>query len=194
MLAVSLESFALYQEEQAWTWEHMALTRGRPVYGSARGKEALAELIRSALDRPRDPTKLVADVVAMRSAMAEHKPPTGPFDIKLGEGGLVDLEFAVHLLQLRHRIGLDPHLEVALAALHEAGLVGADIDPALRLLTRMLVMSRLVSPGSTEPPDATKPLVAAACAMAGWDALLAAHDDARQRIRKLWRAVAESHR
>ncbi len=190
MLAVSLESFALYQNEKAWTWEHMALTRGRPVYGSPDGKEALAGLIRAALDRPRDPAKLVADVVAMRSEMAAHKPPSGPFDIKLGEGGLVDLEFAVHTLQLRHRIGLDPHLEVALAALGAAGLVGADADPALRLLTRMLVMSRLVSPNSAEPPDATKPLVATACGMEDWDALLAAHDDARQRIGKLWRDVA----
>jgi glutamate-ammonia-ligase adenylyltransferase len=121
--------------------------------------------------------------------MQAHKPASGPFDIKLGEGGLVDLEFAVHALQLRHRIGLDPHLETALAALEGAGHVGPDVDPALRLLTRMLVMARLVSPNSAEPPDATKPLVAAACGHPDWSALLAAHDDARQRIGKLWRQV-----
>jgi glutamate-ammonia-ligase adenylyltransferase len=190
MFAVSLDSFARYQGEQAWTWEHMALTRGRPVYGSAEGKKALASVIEAALDRPRDPDRLVADVMAMRAEMEAHKPPSGPFDIKLGAGGLVDLEFAVHTLQLRHRIGLDPHLEVALAALEAAGLVGSDVDPALRLLTRMLVMSRLVSPNSAEPPEATRPLVAAACGMADWDALLAAHDDARQRIRRLWLEVA----
>ncbi|MGZ8998554.1 MAG: bifunctional [glutamate--ammonia ligase]-adenylyl-L-tyrosine phosphorylase/[glutamate--ammonia-ligase] adenylyltransferase, partial [Allosphingosinicella sp.] len=55
MLAVSVESFEQYQIERAWTWEHMALTRGRPVFGSPEGKTALAELIRAALDRPRDP-------------------------------------------------------------------------------------------------------------------------------------------
>ena len=190
LLAVSLESFERYQREQAWTWEHMALTRARPVYGSAEGRAALGLVIRDTLDRPRDPIALVADVVAMRREMTSHKPPSGPFDIKLGEGGLVDLEFAVHTLQLRHRIGLDPHLEVALAALEAEGQVGADIDPALRLLTRMLVMARLVSPSSAEPPDATKPLVAAACGHADWDVLLAAHDDARQRISELWGEVA----
>jgi glutamate-ammonia-ligase adenylyltransferase len=190
LLAVSLPSFADYQSEQAWTWEHMALTRGRPVYGSAEGRSALAGVIEATLSRPRDPKKLVADVTAMRGEMEAHKPPSGPFDIKLGEGGLVDLEFAVHTLQLRHRIGLHPHLEVALAELERAGLVGADIDPALRLLTRMLVMSRLVSPSSAEPPEATRPLVAAACGHESWEALLAAHDDARQRIRALWRGVA----
>ena len=168
----------------------MALLRGRPVHGSAAGKAALADVILAILSEPRDPDKVTADVVRMRSDIALHKPPAGPFDIKLGPGGLVDLEFAVHALQLRHRIGLDPHLEVALEALADAGLVSEAIDPALRLLTRMLVMFRLVAPSSGEPPEATRPLVAQACGLADWKALLAAHDQARQRISALWRDVA----
>jgi glutamate-ammonia-ligase adenylyltransferase len=190
MLAVSLESFARYQSEQAWTWEHMALTRARPVFGSAEGRGALQAVIDSTLAKPRDPARLVADAVAMRAEMASHKAPKGRFDIKLGPGGLVDLEFAVHTLQLRHNIGLHPHLEEALEALAAAGLVSEEIDPALRLLTRMLVMFRLVSPASDEPPDETKPLVAAACGLPDWNALLAAHDAARQRVAELWRRVA----
>ena len=69
-----------------------------------------------------------------------------------------------------------------------------EIDPALRLLTRMLVMFRLVSPESDEPPDETKPLVAAACGHAEWNALLAAHDAARQRVAELWRRVASGEK
>jgi len=126
----------------------------------------------------------------MRAEMASHKAARGRFDIKLGSGGLVDLEFAVHALQLKHNIGLHPHLEDALEELVAAGLVSDEIDPALRLLTRMLVMFRLVSPESDEPPDETKPLVAAACGLADWNALLAAHDAARQRVAELWRRVA----
>jgi glutamate-ammonia-ligase adenylyltransferase len=190
MLAVSLESFAHYQCEQAWTWEHMALLRARPIYGSPEARAALGEVIHETLRTPRDGKALVADVAGMRSDIAKHKPPSGPFDVKLGPGGLVDLEFGVHTLQLRHGIGLDPHLEVALAALHEAGLVGAEIDPALRLLTSILVMFRLVSPNSAEPPEATRPLVARACGLADWDALLAAHDAARQRVSALWARVS----
>ncbi|HEX8572666.1 MAG TPA: bifunctional [glutamine synthetase] adenylyltransferase/[glutamine synthetase]-adenylyl-L-tyrosine phosphorylase [Allosphingosinicella sp.] len=190
MLAVSLESFARYQSEQAWTWEHMALTRARPVFGSAEGRAQLQAVIDETLSRPRDPARLVADAVAMRAEIASHKAPRGRFDIKLGAGGLVDLEFAVHTLQLRHNIGLHPHLEDALENLAAAGLVSDEIDPALRLLTRMLVMFRLVSPASDEPPDETKPLVAAACGHADWNALLAAHDAARQRVAELWRRVA----
>jgi glutamate-ammonia-ligase adenylyltransferase len=190
MLAVSLESFERYQSDQAWTWEHMALTRARPVFGSADGRSALQAVIDSTLARPRDPERLVADAVAMRTEMAAHKGARGRFDIKLGPGGLVDLEFAVHTLQLRHNIGLHPHLEDALEELAAAGLVGEDIDPALRLLTRMLVMFRLVSPASDEPPDETKPLVAAACGLADWNALLAAHDAARQSVAELWKSVS----
>jgi len=189
MLAVSLEAFAAYQRDQAWSWEHMALTRARPVYGSADGRGALKAVVDATLSQTRDCARLIADAAAMRRDMAAHKPARGRFDIKLGDGGLVDLEFAVHTLQLCHRIGLDPHLEVALAALYEAGLVSAEIDPALRLLTRILVMFRLVSPGSSDPPEATRPLVAEACGYPDWNALLAAHDAARQRVKALWRDV-----
>jgi glutamate-ammonia-ligase adenylyltransferase len=190
LIAVSLPSFAEYQGERAWTWEHMALTRARPVYGSAEGRAALQRIIDETLGLERDPAKVTMDAVQMRAEMARHKPASGPFDIKLGEGGLVDLEFAVHTLQLRQHVGLHAHLEDALAELAAAGLVSEEIDPALRLLTRMLVILRLVSPSSAEPPVASRALVAKACGLPDWEALLAAHDEARQRVLTLWRAVA----
>ena len=190
MIAVSVASFAEYQQERAWTWEHMALTRARPVYGSAKTRAEIEQVIDRALRKPRDPAALIADAVAMRREMAAHKPPSGPFDIKLGEGGLVDLEFAVHALQLKHGIGLHPRLEHALSDLAGAGLVPGDTEPAARLLTKMLVMFRLVSPSAEEPPPASRDLIARACGLADWQTLLAAHDQARQRIGALWREVA----
>jgi glutamate-ammonia-ligase adenylyltransferase len=190
LLAISVESFAAYQAERAWTYEHMALTRARPVFGSAAGKAELEAVIGGVLGGQRDPDKLVADAVRMRRDMRAHNPPGGPFDIKRGEGGLIDLEFAVHLLQLEHRIGLHPHLEDALADLEAAGLVGAEIDPALRLLTRILVILRLVSPSSAVPPEPSRPLVARACGFDGWEALLEAHDRARETVRNFWARVS----
>jgi glutamate-ammonia-ligase adenylyltransferase len=190
MLAVSLEGFERYQSEQAWTWEHMALLRARPLFGSEAGKAALQRVIAATLARPRDAGRTTADAVRMRQDIARHKPPQGPFDIKRGAGGLIDLEFAVHTLQLRTGLGLHPHLEDAIADLLEAGLVTAHTDPDLRLLTRMLVMFRLVSPGGREPPEATREVVAQACGLADWKALLEAHDAARQRIAELWARVA----
>ena len=94
------------------------------------------------------------------------------------------------MLQLRHRIGLDPHLEIALAALGEAGLVSAEIDPALRLLTRILVILRLVSPSSAIPAPPSRPLVARASGFADWEALVEAHDAARRTVRAFWLDVS----
>jgi glutamate-ammonia-ligase adenylyltransferase len=190
MLAVSLEGFEKYQREQAWTWEHMALLRARPLFGSETGRAQLRQAIDAVLRQPRDAAKSVADAALMRAEIARHRPPTGPFDIKKGPGGLIDLEFAVQTLQLTRGVGLHPHLEEALADLAAAGLVTPDIDPALRLLTRMLVMFRLVSPKAAEPPEATRPLVARACGLPDWDSLLAAQGEARQRIGQLWARVA----
>lgn len=192
LLAVSLESFAAYQRDHAWTFEHMALTRARPVYGSAGGRAALQAIVDEALRRPRDPRALVADAVRMRGEVARHKPPAGPFDIKMSDGGLVDLEFAIHTLQLRERIGIDPRLERAIPVLAEAGFVTPEIGDALRLLTAMLVTMRLVSPASAEPPEASRALVARACGLDDWDALLAAHDAARQSVSALWQSIART--
>ncbi|HEX4737644.1 MAG TPA: bifunctional [glutamate--ammonia ligase]-adenylyl-L-tyrosine phosphorylase/[glutamate--ammonia-ligase] adenylyltransferase [Allosphingosinicella sp.] len=191
LLAVSVESFERYQKERAWTWEHMALLRARPVYGSETDKAALERIVRETLGRQRDAAGLVEDAVRMRREIAIHKPPTGPFDIKRGDGGLIDLEFAIHTLQLKTRIGLHPRLEDAIADLTGAGLVPEDTNAALCLLTAMLVMFRLVAPRSEEPPEATRPVVAVACGYPDWESLLAAHDQARQRVTALWRHVAE---
>src|ERR1044072_4963812 len=142
----------------------MAPPRPRPVYGAAEGRAELAAIVLNVLEQKRDPDKLVADAVKMRRDMRAHNPPGGPFDIKRGEGGLIDLEFAVHVLQLRHGIGLHPHLEDALADLHAAGLAGAGIDPALRLLTRILLILRRVSPSAAAPAESSGRRGARACA------------------------------
>ncbi len=175
LIAISLPSFAEYQQERAWTWEHMALTRARPVYGSEEGRAALRKVVDGILLRPRDAALVTADAAKMRAEMATHKPANGPYDIKLGDGGLVDLEFAVQVLQLRHRTGLHPQLDRAVAELAVEGLIPSQIEEAHRLLTRMLVTFRLVSPTSDMPPEATRPLVARACGMPDWESLLAAH-------------------
>jgi len=192
LLAISLDTFADYQRHKAWTFEHMALTRARPVYGSAADKAALAAIVADVLNLERDPARVAADAERMRLEIARHKKPSGPFDIKLGAGGLVDLEFAIHTLQLSHRTGLVPRISDAIALLAEAGLVPPEIADAHRLLTRMLITLRLVSPDSAEPPPASRDLVARACGTGGWEELLAAHDDARQRIKALWGAVTKT--
>jgi glutamate-ammonia-ligase adenylyltransferase len=190
LLAASVESFAEYQRSSAWTWEHMALARARPVFGSAEARASVAAIIDETLRRPRDDDALVADAVKMRGDIARHKPPAGPFDVKLVDGGLVDAEFTVHILQLRHGIGLDPRLDGAIGLLIAAGKLSPAMAEAHRLLTRMLVTLRLVAPQGSEPAAVSQPLVARACGLESWSALEAAYADARATVAAEWRRIA----
>ncbi len=185
-LAVSFDSFARYQREDAWTWEHMALTRARPLTGSAAAQAALKGVIASVLGRPRDPATLKADVLKMRAEMAAHKPPRGILDAKLLRGGLVDLEFLIHFLQLRDRTGFDPDLGEAAETLANAGLLPAPARDALALMTRLLIAARLLAPDSEVPPAAAAAALAEACGYPDLPALLRAFDAARQEVAAAW--------
>jgi glutamate-ammonia-ligase adenylyltransferase len=125
----------------------------------------------------------------MRAEMAQHKAPSGPLDVKLARGGLVDLEFLVHYLQLRERTALDPHLGRAVAGLGAAGLVPASLHAAQDLLARLLVVVRLVAPDGRYPPEASRAIVARACGEADWPALLGAVLAARREIAACWHTV-----
>ncbi|SCW67330.1 glutamate-ammonia-ligase adenylyltransferase [Sphingobium faniae] len=190
LLAVSLDSFARYQREEAWDWEHLALTRARPVFGSPQGRAALDAILSETLERPRDFDDLARHAVKMRADIAKHKPPASDLDVKLVPGGLVDLEFLIHISQFRYGMAFDPNLGQALAELVEAGHLPRDLIDAHDLITRYLVVSRLVSPKSTEPREASRPLVARACGMESWDALLDSYAHARQSVRDAWDALA----
>ena len=190
LLAVSLDSFAKYQREDAWDWEHLALTRARPVFGSPQARKALNAILAETLKRPRDFDDLARHAVKMRADIAKHKPPVGEMDVKLVPGGLVDLEFLIHISQFRHGMAFDPDLGKALAELVEAGHLPSDLIAAHDLITRYLVVSRLVSPKSTEPREASRELVARACGMESWGALLDSYAHARQSVRDTWNALA----
>lgn len=188
-IAVSLESFARYQREDAWTWEHMALCRARPLFGTEDDCAALSAIIADVLHRPRDPEKLRADVLSMRSEMAQHKTPSGPLDVKLARGGLVDLEFLVHYLQLRERTALDPDLGRAVDGLIAAGLLPPPLRAAHDLLARLLIVVRLVAPDGRYPPEVSRAIVARACGLADWPGLLIAVLAARRNIAACWHTV-----
>jgi len=188
-IAVSLDSFDRYQREEAWTWEHMALCRARPLFGSARDRAALSTIIDKVLHTERDADDLRTAVLDMRAEMARHKPPKGPLDVKLARGGLVDLEFIVHFLQLGRGIAIEPDLGEAVSALAAAGLLSAEARAAHDLLARLLVVIRLVAPDGAFPPPASRAIVARACGMADWDALLAAIAAARATIATAWATV-----
>lgn len=193
LISVTLDAFERYQKEDAWVWEHMALTRARPVYGSTEARGAAQAIIDAVLHAPRDASKLAQEAVKMRADMAQHKPPKGPLDAKLIDGGLVDLEFATHVTQLTEGTALVPQLDAALGLLVAEGLAPSDIIDAHALMSRMLITLRLVCPDCIEPPEATKSVIARACQMDNWDKLLAHYDAARQSVRAWWTDVGGAH-
>ncbi len=99
-IASSLEAFRRYHDEDAWTWEHMALTRARPIAGDAALAGEVTEIIRATLCRRRDRDALVQDVADMRERMAKEHKTTSPWEVKHLPGGLVDIEFVAQYLQL----------------------------------------------------------------------------------------------
>jgi glutamate-ammonia-ligase adenylyltransferase len=188
MLCVSLDSFAQYQHEEAWTWEHMALTRARVVFGP---EEKVQVIIADVLGKHREADKLRKDIVDMRAEMAEHKPPKGILDVKLGAGGLVDAEFCIHALQLEHCKAFHPQLGMAAEALVDTGHLPPDFAQAQALLTRLLVMLRLVAPDSETPTEPAQALVAKALGFADWASMIVAVVGAKATISDVWQSYKE---
>ncbi len=101
-IATSLEAFTLYQKDQAWTWEQMALTRARVIAGDPGLGETITDEIKAILTRRRDDSLLRNDVLNMRARLARGHPPSSSWDVKYRNGGLIDVEFIAQYLQLRH--------------------------------------------------------------------------------------------
>ncbi|WP_420959921.1 bifunctional [glutamine synthetase] adenylyltransferase/[glutamine synthetase]-adenylyl-L-tyrosine phosphorylase [Brucella sp. IR073] len=92
-VATHIASFSKYQRTEAWTWEHMALTRARAIAGDKAFLNCIAGEIDAILALPRDPAKIAKDVAEMRALIEEEKPPRDIWDLKLKPGGIIDLEF-----------------------------------------------------------------------------------------------------
>ncbi len=134
-LATGLEAFRRYNDELAWTWEHMSLTRARAVAGSAELAAAIGPIVRDILVRARDPDRLVADVDDMRRRIAEAHKAASPLDLKHRRGGMIDIEFIAQYLLLReaaeHADVLRQNTRAALEALRHAGALAEDAAETL---------------------------------------------------------------
>jgi len=99
-VAVTLERLKTYHETQAWTFEHMALTRARFIAGSQSLGGRAEAIIREILTTQRDLVKLATDALDMRARLASAKPVKDPWSLKQVRGGLVDLEYIAQVLEL----------------------------------------------------------------------------------------------
>ncbi|MBC8717817.1 bifunctional [glutamine synthetase] adenylyltransferase/[glutamine synthetase]-adenylyl-L-tyrosine phosphorylase [Ochrobactrum sp. Marseille-Q0166] len=107
-VATHIESFGKYQRSEAWTWEHMALTRARPIHGDADFIDFIKDEIDDVLSSRADTQKIAKDVREMRDLIYEQKPPRDDWDFKLKPGGIVDLEFIAQFAVLIGKVTKHP--------------------------------------------------------------------------------------
>ncbi|CUW40559.1 Glutamate-ammonia-ligase adenylyltransferase [Magnetospirillum sp. XM-1] len=165
-IASSLEAFRRYQEEAAWTWEHMALTRARVVAGDPALAARVEAIIRQTLTRPRDGAKLLADVADMRERMAKEHKAGSIWEVKHLRGGLVDIEFTAQYLQLAHGPAhpemLDSNTAGALDKAAQAGVLDradcATLTEALRLWSAVQTVLRQTIAGGFDEHTAPRGL------------------------------------
>ena len=181
-LATALSSFIDYQIRDAWTWEHMALTRARVISGPADLRAKVEAAIAAVLGHPRDAAKITADVLDMRERIAAGKGTEDIWDLKQVRGGLVDIEFVAQYLQLVHAAEnpgvLDTNTCAALAKLSDAGYLNAGdreiLTSAARLFTTLTGLVRLLTDGpflAAGAPEGVKDRLAIAVTSPSFSAL-----------------------
>ncbi|MFT4183660.1 MAG: bifunctional [glutamine synthetase] adenylyltransferase/[glutamine synthetase]-adenylyl-L-tyrosine phosphorylase [Rhizobium sp.] len=171
-VATRINSFEKYQREEAWTWEHMALSRARLLCGDEELVLNAERIIGEVLSTKRDIAKIARDVVEMRNLIEQEKPPESIWDMKLVSGGLVDIEFIAQYLRLiapARGVGIDAN---GLSTGEALKLLGAslmdrnDLDlclEALNLYTELSQLIRLCVDGAFDPAKAPSGLIELVC-------------------------------
>ena len=153
-VATSLDAFAGYQRTEAWTWEHLALTRARVVAGPADLSADVEALRRAVLTEKAGGPTVTADVADMRARIAAARAPDGPWDAKIGPGRLQDVELCAQSLALRAGAAARTVAD-QIAAGVAAGLLDAAearaLTDAARLFWQLQAAARLLTGGTLAP-------------------------------------------
>jgi glutamate-ammonia-ligase adenylyltransferase len=195
-VATSVASFESYQHDEAWTWEHLALTRARVVSGAPALAARVETVIRDVLRIRRDVGALASDVVNMRGAIAAEKGEGARWDLKYAAGGLIDLEFIAQFLQLAHAAAAPDILDTTTASVFDKALRGGILAiedaevlrPATRLYQGLGQVLRLC--GAAAPLDpksggtALTELLARAADVPDFTTLEAHLADTQERVRR----------
>lgn len=164
-LATQLAGFEAYYDVahgDAWTWEHMALTRARTVFGPDPLRRRVDQMIQDRLCQRRDPAVVLPAVASMRNRIAREYPGKSPWDVKYREGGLVDVEFTAQTLQILHAADapgvLAGNTGAALSRCRDAGVLSSELAASLLeahgLWMRLQAVIRLTTPGGVFNEDA----------------------------------------
>ena len=171
-VATRINSFEKYQREEAWTWEHMALSRARLICGDEELVNDAERVIGEVLSTKRDVTKIAKDVREMRALIEQEKPAESIWDLKLIPGGLIDIEFIAQYLRLIapvRGVGIDAN---GLSTAEALKLLGGslmdrnDLDvclKALHLYTEVSQLIRLCIDGTFDPKNTPSGLIELVC-------------------------------
>ena len=162
-IACSLAAFESYQHEQAWTWEHQALTRARVIWANGGLDDSFTRIRTSVLTRPRDRAALAGDIRQMRDRIRQAHGSSDMWSIKHKPGGLLDVEFIAQYLQLAHASEHPGILAGDLTAVFEAagraGLLdrttAGELGDAARLWQNLQGILRLTAEGDFDQETAT---------------------------------------
>jgi len=176
-IATSLTGWRQYYERDSWTWEHMALTRARAIAGDPDLRVRIEAAVRDTLCAPRDPDKLLVDVLEMRQRIERERPAKTIWSVKFLHGGLTDLEFLAQYLLLRHAAAhpeiLDGKTQAVFANLAAAGLLQAEqaslLIGATRLVRQIQGMLRLTAAPAFDADQGSESLKSALARAAGLD-------------------------
>ncbi|MCW1917956.1 glutamine-synthetase adenylyltransferase [Rhodobacter sp. KR11] len=152
-VATGIASFAAYQRDEAWTWEHLALTRARVLAGPVELAAEVEGLRRQVLAEKGQGARVRADVAEMRARLAEAKPAQGPWEAKNGPGRLMDIELCAQTLAL---MAASParSLDRQLASdrgRHLSQTEKQGLEEAARLFWQLQAAGRLLSDRALDP-------------------------------------------
>ncbi len=171
-VATRINAFGKYQREEAWTWEHMALSRARLICGDESLIGEAESIISDVLSKKRDIAKVAHDVAEMRELIEKEKAPDNAWDLKLIPGGVVDVEFiAQYLALIAPAKGVDISVNglttgAALKALGDKLMASADLDACLEaftLYTELSQLIRLCIDAHFDPKEAPAGLIELVC-------------------------------
>ena len=148
-VATSWQSFKSYQQEQAWVWEHLALTRARVIAGPQDVARDVTAFIRKIILRPRDVSEVTAEVAQMRARIQEAKSSQGLYETKIGPGRLQEVELLAQAGALLSDVS-ETSTDAGLKAGAEVGLISSTDADALRTAAALYydvhTVVRLLSP------------------------------------------------
>ena len=202
-VATALARFTDYQENEAWTWEYLALTRARPVAGDPHLANQVEALIRNVLCRPQDRDQVAKNVLEMRQRIDDEKGTDNHWDLKTYPGGLIDIEFLTQFLQLIHAAArpaiLKTNTMLALRALEAAGVLAVDhaeiLRAACRLYHDLTQVSRLCVVNDVDvenAPNGLRDLLAKAGGMPDFAALDAHLVETQKQVRHIFTTLLGS--